>query len=218
MQSWGTQGRYGLRDTEREPSKSAVLGLVGAALGMSRDDDAMLARLASLSMAVRVDREGTWMRDYHTVGGGRFRGRTHGIGGNAGETAPTERHYLADASFLVALGSEDRERIDAIAAALRDPVWPLFLGRKSCVPSAPVFAGIVDASPRDALAGAPLQSSERRLLRLVVECGSSDGVPRQDVPESFAMYARRHGVRFVRTEQIEVATPLGGDSAEETCT
>src|SRR5690606_33869407 len=69
MQSWGTQSRFAHRDTDFEPSKSGVLGLVGSALGMSRDDDDLLQALASLKMGVRVDREGRILRDYHTAGG-----------------------------------------------------------------------------------------------------------------------------------------------------
>jgi CRISPR system Cascade subunit CasD len=102
LQSWGTQGRFGIRDTDTEPSKSGVLGLVGAALGMQREDEATLARLRTLQMAVRVDREGSPLRDYHTVGGGRFRGGAYGLwsveaGKLEEKTALTQRYYLCDA-------------------------------------------------------------------------------------------------------------------------
>ena len=48
LQAWSAQGKLGVRDTEREPTKSGVLGLIGAALGMPRTDDVTLAALASL--------------------------------------------------------------------------------------------------------------------------------------------------------------------------
>jgi CRISPR system Cascade subunit CasD len=56
MQSWGTRSRFQERDTEREPSKSGLIGLICAALG--RDRNETVEDLAALKMAVRVDREG----------------------------------------------------------------------------------------------------------------------------------------------------------------
>ena len=209
LQAWGTQGRFGIRDTDREPSKSGVVGLVGAALGMPRDDDATVATLAALRFAVRVDREGSLLRDYHTVGAGSFRGERYGIwtAGGSGPTALTERYYLADASFLAALGGDDRALVERIAAALRDPVWPLFLGRRSCPPGAPVFAGVTELAPDDAVKSAPypVELAERApdRLRLVLEADGAEGRPRQDVPESFAQYRRKHGLRHVRIEHID---------------
>lgn len=215
IQSWGTQGRFEIRETDAEPSKSGVLGLVGAALGMPRDDEDTLARLVTLSMAVRVDREGTLLRDYHTAGGGKFCGADYHVY-PLKTPVVTTRYYLADANFLVALGSDDHQFINQIDDALQAPRWPLFLGRRACVPSLPVYAGAVDAHPDDALRQAPLiepslQSPHRyflaeekpRRLRLVVE--RDEGQPREDVPLSFALYARRHGRRTVQTEWVDVA-------------
>ena len=45
MQSWGTQSRFSVRDTGREPSKSGVVGLIGAAMGIPRDDEDAIARI-----------------------------------------------------------------------------------------------------------------------------------------------------------------------------
>lgn len=202
MQSWGTQGRFSIRDTDTEPSKSGVIGVVAAALGMPRDDNATLAQLAGLGMAVRVDSEGTLLRDYHTVGAGTFRGKSHSLSGTK-DPVITQRHYLCDASFLIALGSDDHLLIDRVGASLANPKWPLFLGRKSCVPSKPVFEGICDATPVEALRNAPRAADAQGPVRLVVECDPGDGaVARNDVPLSFALYSRRHVRRFVRTEWL----------------
>lgn len=207
LQSWGTQGRFGIRDTDREPSKSGVLGLVGAAMGMARGDVELLRQLRALSMAVRVDREGAVLRDYHTAGGGLFKGGRHAVWGTGGKTALTERFYLTDASFLAALGGEDHGLVDRVAAALRQPVWPLFLGRRACVPSAPVYAGLVSVDPASALRTVPweacTQEPRPERLRLITETEPGAGQPRQDDPESFALYGRRHAVRFVRVEHID---------------
>src|ERR1019366_5756632 len=132
-------------DTGLEPSKSGVLGLVCAALGKPRDDQAgpwpSLAQLASLRMGVRVLREGTLRVDFQTAGGGKFPGRKrYGVwkaSGSPGGTVVSPRHYLADADFLVGLeGSLPLLR--QIEEALNNPVWQLSLGRKSYVPTLPV--------------------------------------------------------------------------------
>jgi CRISPR system Cascade subunit CasD len=170
LQAWGLRARWGERDTADAPTKSGVIGLLGCALGLRRDD----ARLRDLSdqvrMGVRVDLPGTLLRDYHTTGGGRFgdapsmgKSRFHDepyIGGvlsaevnNQGrikvkinastgepETDVSPRFYLADASFRVALQGP-ATLIDELARAVQHPVWPLFLGRKACVPATPVYDG-----------------------------------------------------------------------------
>ena len=69
MQSWGTTSRFDQRDTGKEPSKSGVIGLIAAALGIDRElwnDD--LKALAGLVMGVRHDRPGVLKRDYQTAG------------------------------------------------------------------------------------------------------------------------------------------------------
>lgn len=204
LQSWGTQGRFSIRDTDTEPSKSGVIGFVGAALGMPREDTGMLQRLSSLAMAVRVDHEGTLLRDYHTSGGGVFRGQKHSVWGTK-DPVPTHRFYLSGASFLVALGGDDHEVVTNIATALQNPRWPLFLGRKSCVPALPPFAGVRMQSPAAALRDEPLPDDVNGPLRLIIECEAEDGaMPRNDVPLSFTLYERRHVRRFVRQEWIGV--------------
>lgn len=211
LQSWGTRSRFPHRDTEREPSKSGVLGLVAAALGMPRDDDARLAVLAACAMGVRVDAEGTSMIDYHTAGAGRFAGEEHRVYGS-GDPVITRRAYLQDASFLVALGYEDEAVAGEIDRALDAPHWPIFLGRRACPPSLPVRAGLVDAAPEVALRGAawlsPTRPAER--VRLVLECRPDEGEPRQDQPLSFRLHTRHFARRFVRTGWVEPSdlTPL----------
>lgn len=70
LQSWGLTGRFAHRDTHSRPTKSGVIGLCAAALGIPREQP--LGGLADVLFGVRADRPGTPLRDYHTVGGGRF--------------------------------------------------------------------------------------------------------------------------------------------------
>ena len=209
LQSWGTRSRFGWRDTENEPSKSGVLGLVGAALGMHRDDEPMLAQLAESRLAVRIDREAGRMTDYHTVGDGVFKGRTDYTLFGTKSAVLTHRDYLMGASFLAALGFADDALAKRVDEALASPIWPLFLGRRSCPPSLPVFVpgGVLDAEPADVLrqvAFAGAEGSPER-LRAVIECESNhpDAEPRQDQPLSFRSHGRHYGRRFVRTTWVE---------------
>lgn len=227
MQSWGIQSRFTTRDTGLEPSKSGVIGLLCAALGFPRSSaehevsgrKISLAELASLSMAVRVDREGALARDFHTAGGGTLNGKHDGphygvvkASGAKGTTVISTRYYLAEADFLVALKG-DTQLIERLNFALQNPVWPLFLGRKSFVPGVPVWiphGGVTeDESAEAALRQFSWQRPERasdtpERLRLVLETDDpAAGEPRQDVPLSFDFENRSFTVRYVCTQWID---------------
>jgi len=147
MQSWGVQSRFSERDTLLEPSKSGVLGLLCAALGVDRSvwdkplDSNLptLKQLSELRMGVRVDREGTRAYDYQTAMG--VMKSKDGKVDRRDNTVQSWRYYLADAVFLVGLESKDLALLRQAHAALRNPIWPLFLGRKGYVPSPAVWLG-----------------------------------------------------------------------------
>ncbi len=215
MQSWGTRSRFSNRDTGLEPSRSGVVGLLCAALGIPREDDESLKQFAveKMPMAVRVDREGRLMRDYHTA-----QEVMRASGKSTQETVLSERFYLADADFLVGLGGE-RPFLGKLANALAEPRWQLSLGRKAFVPGLPVCEGVVDGELMDVLKGhpwwkrspndSPPTEPRQRIpfdlpwfkpLRFVVEKKYGTGEPRQDVPVSFVSRDRRFAVRHVDTE------------------
>jgi len=206
MQSWGTTSRFDQRDTGKEPSKSGVIGLLAAALGIDRENWIDLEPLTRLSMGVRHDRLGVLKRDYQTAQNiiSADRSKVH-------ETAVTTRDYLADAAFLVGLESPDRALLERAHAALQNPVWPLALGRKSYVPSESVWleSGIVDTPLLEALAAWPWITTQRHgetsPERLLISMESQDGsgALRMDQPlSSFA--ERRFGARYVRAEWVEL--------------
>ena len=58
LQAWGADSKFETRKTAREPTKSGVIGLLAAALGLRRDETEPLTRLAGLRFGVRVEREG----------------------------------------------------------------------------------------------------------------------------------------------------------------
>jgi CRISPR system Cascade subunit CasD len=210
MQSWGVTSRFSVRDTGLEPSKSGVVGLLAAALGRPRQAD--VVDLAALSMAVRIDREGRMACDYHTALDVR-KADDSGSG-----TVVSQRYYLADADFLVALEG-DTALLTSLHEALQRPVWQLFLGRKSFVPGLPVWLpnGLrANGSAAAAVRAYPWRRPKKGIpayLRLVLETSPGAGTPRPDVPLSFA--TRRFGVRHVITDRVE--TDLLPDE-EPTCT
>jgi CRISPR system Cascade subunit CasD len=189
MQSWGTQSRFSVRDTGLEPSKSGVVGLLCAALGRPRS--AAVDDLAALRMAVRVDREGSMARDFHTA-----QDVLRSDGSGLAETVISSRYYLADFDFLVALEGE-RPFLEQLDKALRQPVWPLFLGRKSFVPGLPVDwpvppGGVVDSDLMTVVRSTAWHrhscSEDEPSLRCVSDVHFDSArfhEPRQDVPVSF---------------------------------
>jgi len=157
MQSWGTRSRWDVRDTGLEPTKSGVIGLLGCAMGLKRDDTKLEELDKVLLFGVRIDRPGTIATDYHTVTGyhrtadGCYK-HSGGVAKKLEEarkhgeyTIVSPRDYIYDASFLVALAVKSRykdtdaDRLQEIESHLKNPKWPLYLGRKSCVPTRPIL-------------------------------------------------------------------------------
>lgn len=197
MQSWGTRSRFDERDTGLEPSKSGVLGLLSAAMGIDRCDWENLEPLARLRMGVREDRPGVLRYDYHTAQNVAPDDPSRVL-----RTDVSQRYYLADAIFLVVLEGEGRGLLERAHAALRNPHWSLYLGRKAFVPGQPVFLepGVLDQNLEDALRSYPYLGSGRapEEHRVVIESLSPDGSLRMDQPLGpFA--ERRFGARYVRS-------------------
>ncbi len=201
MQSWGTASRFDERDSQLEPSKSGVIGLLCAALGRDRHEP--VDDLARLRMGVRVDREGHLMRDYQTIMGfldadGEY---------EPDRTIVSHRYYLSDAVFLVGLEGDDMALLRRIHDALRAPRWPLYLGRKSFVPSPPVWLhdGVQPQELQTTLVSYPPLvpvSGDEFVARLLLE-HSYWGAVRMDQP--IAPFAEhRFGPRYVISEIIHV--------------
>jgi CRISPR system Cascade subunit CasD len=205
MQSWGYRSRFKNRDTSLEPTKSGVVGLLCCALGRDRHESP--SDLAELKMHVRVDRPGRLLTDFHTAGGGTFRGRTDYFAptssGNKGKNPViTERQYLSDASFVVALEGPESV-LNELAERLIDPVWPLSLGRKSCPPTEQVFIGLVPESAKKALdsAASSLCRAEKPRFIWELDHAGPNAETRNDVPVSWTdRMDRVYTVRFVESK------------------
>lgn len=165
MQAWGTHTFEDFRPSSLYPTRSGLLGLLGACLGVERCDSAAQQQLAaSVEFTVRVDTQlarlgkdqavakpGIKLPDYHTV----IEARRVNRAPKQGETVQSWREYIFDAAFTVAIGSGLGASIslEQLAEALRRPCYTPTLGRRSCPPTRPLLEGLADAaSARKALA------------------------------------------------------------------
>lgn len=209
MQSWGTTSRFDQRDTGKEPSKSGVIGLIAAAMGIDRDNWTDLEPLTHLIMGVRHDRSGVPRQDYQTAGCAPSDTIIKADGKASKDGVVSQRFYLADAAFLVGLQGDDRVLLQEAHAALCDPTWSLGLGRKSYVPSEPIWLenGVQDDPLREVLTRWPWIASPRKWEenpeRLLVSFESQDGSGTLKMDQPLSSFAeRRFGARFIRSEWI----------------
>ena len=171
MQSWGVSSRFQRRETEGWPTKSALVGLIAAAMGIDKhalDEAEKLTHLAALVFSVfRWGKPHPSLRlsDFHTIGGGwhdqwkadkndviaKFSVPAKAGDGSPFGTVVTRRSYLTDARFIAVFQGE-RSVLDSISSALLDPVWGVWFGRKTCIPAMPL-SPVIAGTPREALAG-----------------------------------------------------------------
>ncbi|MDT0157646.1 type I-E CRISPR-associated protein Cas5/CasD [Microbacterium sp. ARD32] len=209
QQAWGTSSRFATRSTGQAPTRSGVLGLVAAALGMDRT--ATLDHFRGVRFGVRIDRPGRVERDFQTAR--TLDGKT--------SMPLSHRYYLADAVFVVGLET-DHELLGEIHAALRRPRYPLYLGRRAFPPAGPIPTKMVDADLRTALTTAPWQKPRSHgeaaptflEMLLDAEPGGPVDLSVEDDPISFDPRRRRYGWRDIQILRIdppgaEPATVLG---------
>lgn len=184
LQSWGADSKFGRRDTLPFPTRSGVLGLLLCAMGASGEQAALLARMMPFGQTVvaygrrrnqgggpmsKADRE-PMLCDFQMVGSGydeRDKYETlmipktiEGKKAVGGGTKMTFRYYLQDAMFAVMLEAPE-ELAETFGAALQNPVFDLYLGRKSCVPTEFIYQGTYESEG----------AAEDRLAELIREKG-----------------------------------------------
>ena len=154
MGAFGLYAGHERRGSESIPPRSAVLGLLGAALGIPRTDADRQNALRRIRIAVQPLTESQPMRDFHTVQTvpskvkrpASRRAAIEAVGRDI-NTSITFRDYRTDVAIAVAVwGKESEWSLAELATALREPVFPLYMGRKSCPLSAPVNPRIVQGS------------------------------------------------------------------------
>lgn len=167
LSSWGEPAVGEIRGSWDRPSRSAVLGLLAAALGVTRDDDAGHARLdASLGLAVRLLAAGDSLVDFHTtqnpkpsvVKKRKPATRRIALALDEPETALSRRWLRQDSLHLVAvwLRTGASTELGSLEAALRAPVFMLYAGRKANALGLPLAPSVVHAETlADALRAEP---------------------------------------------------------------
>ncbi|MDF1487397.1 type I-E CRISPR-associated protein Cas5/CasD [Tessaracoccus caeni] len=215
MQAWGDSSRFARRDTRMVPTKSGVLGLLAAADGRRRTDP--IEDLARLRFGVREDQPGTLLRDFQTA-----------INWDTGKSMPLSyRYYVADAAFVAGVEG-DPSLLEALAKKVKNPQFPLYLGRRSCPVSGRVFLEHCDMPLEEALRTYPWQAAEwyRRKqpqtveLELYVDASAAEEGPtetRRDVPLSYAPTRREYGWREVmHLSPVPITNPDGRPPAPPT--
>jgi CRISPR system Cascade subunit CasD len=213
LASWGEVAVGEYRPSHSYPSRSSLLGLIAAALGVDRTDEAQHRQLGeALAFAVAVYAEGTLLRDYHTAqvpGASDLKKRPHrtradelSVPRSDLNTILSTRDYRQDSLSVVAAWLRPNvEAIDlgSLKAALEHPCFTLYLGRKACPPALPLSPQIIVADDfRAALARAHFPAIEElaalklpaQPLRVAWEEGATVGwrqsfsLPRKDAPRS----------------------------------
>ncbi|MBT9517749.1 MAG: type I-E CRISPR-associated protein Cas5/CasD [Methyloversatilis discipulorum] len=159
LASWGDTAVGEYRPSRDYPGLSALVGLLGAALGIRRDDEAAHAALRDhYAYTVGIQSAGDLLRDFHTAqvpSQATLKKRAHAsrrdelaIPGHDLNTILSTRDYRQGAACVVAVeaGETAGYSLEQLAHALRRPRFTLYLGRKSCPPGAPLFPQVIEAA------------------------------------------------------------------------
>ena len=199
LMAWGKPGRRDTRLTEQHPSKGSIVGLIANAMGKERDDTTAIAEIAQVKMRSFAARPGNMTEDYQTVS---LPDRQNPV--------VIHKYYLCDAAFVVILEG-DYSIMTTYAEALKNPVRILFIGRKCCLPSVPVLAGIFNKpfSMKDDFTSNLIRLLSRNDSKLEVAM-VSDCTPQEaddvlmDMPIKFGVATGGYGRRPVKREIVEI--------------
>lgn len=173
LAAWGDVAVGEYRGTREHPGASALVGLLGAALGVRRDDEAGHAALRDgYAFAVGTVSAGKLLRDYHTAqvpGRSDLKGRPHrtrrdelAVPKRDLNTILSARDYRQGAAWAVAVqplpGAP--HTLEALALALRQPRFVLYLGRKCCPPAAPLAPIVAETASALAALAAYLAAAD----------------------------------------------------------
>lgn len=141
FQAWGRVSQYSVRGTTMFPSKSAITGIFcaadGAARGTAREKEILMGMRDIDMLSVSTGNAFCFpLEDFHTVHGTL----TASTGKPRKYVDLTHRYYLQDAKFWVFL-SGCGSFLKRVGEAIQNPLWGIWLGRKCCIPSAPIYFG-----------------------------------------------------------------------------
>lgn len=201
LQSWGENAKWDFRDSSTMPTKSGIVGLLGCAMGLERDSETLVELAQGITVAVRADRSGVKFIDFQTVQGDPLMAAT-GKPKTTGNTILSPHAYLQDACFTVFIDTTAEWR-GRIIAALENPKWCMYLGRKNCVPSRPIQAQVIEyADLMEALEQYP--AAERAGKIMTYECEIPDSTAASiQRPDDLIGAARKFQLRRVWRGSVE---------------
>lgn len=152
MGSFGGLAGHERRGSALWPARSAILGLLGAALGIRRSDVKGQEQLRQWKVAVSSHSQTEHFQDFHTVQSvpspniKRPATRRAALAAlkSSDNANLTRRDYRTDCAFGVAVWGGSG--LDELKTALERPVFVPYLGRKSCPLSAPMAPQVITAS------------------------------------------------------------------------
>lgn len=158
MQAWGGHTYEDYRPSLIFPTRSAIVGLLGACVGIERADiNALKALDKSFQLTVRANKRKIAQReksavkppismqkitDFHTVQHAR-----KVDGKPRPEAIVSRREYLCDAEFTVALAFAEKANysLERVKQTIQKPVYTPFLGRRSCPIQRPLYEAVINA-------------------------------------------------------------------------
>ena len=216
LAAWGDVAVGEYRGSRDAPGASALVGLLGAALGVTRDDEAAHAALRDgFVFAVGTVTTGQLLRDYHTAqvpGRTQLKGRPHhtrreelNLPKHDLNTILSTRDYRQNAAWCVAVQAQAgaAHSLQALGQALREPRFVLYLGRKCCPPAAPLAPAVLDAESAHAALLVYLAAADppATLRSLAWADGVQAGVPaHMSTPRKDRLIRRRGWLFGDRTE------------------
>lgn len=201
LQSWGVGSKGYNRQTLNFPTKSGITGILCNSLGIKRDETSLIQEMSdSIKVHARIDKPGKLLRDYGTIAYGK-------------KNKQTLRYYLQDAKFLILIEAEE-ELLEKLLQSFKNPRNALFFGRKSCVPSQPIFfpreenyviaENVENAFQKTGLLLERTNLTSRQLttpnlsIEIIIETENSESETISDNPISFSSEARLYQPRSIK--------------------
>jgi len=223
LQAWGADSRFGRRDTLPFPTRSGILGMLCCAMGRGDEQREWLAAMKGLDQTVvayareKKNKEALrqpLLRDFHMIGSGYDRNdnwqdmlipkKADGTRPVGAGTKLTHRYYLQDMAFACVLDVPDA-LCGELERGLAAPVWPVFLGRRACVPTDVIFRGFFDGEDSAFACAADIAAEKKRKAIFKVLGGRHDEgtvMTLNDVPLCFGL-RKRFEERLVTVAEIE---------------
>jgi len=223
MQAWGASSRFTRRDTLPHPTKSGLLGMIAAAMGIDKfganEAEQLLPLQELLLNTYAIPKLNRWkkalpvgrLQDFHTIGGGYSKedilhvpkraSGTHNL-----NTVITRRDYLTDARFLVVLSGPETT-LKKITTALQNPVWGTWFGRKCCIPALPIRPHLhidLETAAQKAMQWAEIEPEALTCYDRYLEESSPESFLQLDQPIAYAARTyQSRPVRHLRPNQTE---------------